>query len=95
MDWEARFEMSIFKIYYRDVSDFTLELLEPNKFIDRLERGEEHAVSMVPNTGETGTGLLLTRASGANGLAAIDRGANFIHQDDSVKELCLVNRWQP
>jgi len=73
MDCEVKFETNMFKIYCREVSDFTSELVELGNFIDRLERGEEHAVSIIPNIGVTGTGLLLTRASGVNGLAVITR----------------------
>jgi len=73
MDCEARFETNMFKIYCREVSDFTSELVERGKFIDRLGRGEEQMVSIVPNIGVTGTGLLLTRASGVNGLAVTAR----------------------
>ena len=73
MDCEVKFETNMFKVYYREVSDFTSELVELGKFIDRLERGEEHTVSIIPNIGVTGTGLLLTRASGVNGLAVITR----------------------
>lgn len=73
MDCELRFETNMFKIYCREVSDFTSELVELGNFIYRLERGGEHAVSIVPNIGVTERGLLLTRASGVNGLAVTAR----------------------
>ena len=70
MDWEVKFETNLFKIHYRQVSIFTSEL---GSFIDRLEREGEHVVSIIPNIAATETGLLLTRASGINGLAIITR----------------------
>jgi len=73
MDWEVKFETSLFKIYYRQISIFTSELVELGSLIDRLKREGEHVVPIIPNIGATDTGLLLTRASGINGLAVITR----------------------
>ena len=73
MDWEVKFETNLFKIYYRPVSIFTSELVELGSFIDRLESEGEHVISIIPNIGATETGLLLTKASGVNGLAVITR----------------------
>jgi hypothetical protein len=73
MDWEVKFETSPYKIYYRQISIFRSELVELGSLIDRLEREGEHVVSIIPNIVATETGLLLTRASGMNGLAIITR----------------------
>jgi len=73
LDWETRFETTLFKIYCRPVFIFTSDLVELGSFIDRLEREGEHVISIIPNIGATETGLLLTRASGVNGLAVVTR----------------------
>ena len=73
MDWEARFESNLFKIYYRQVSIFRAEPAELDSFIDRLEREQEHVVSVIQDIGATETDPLLTRASAVNGSAAITR----------------------
>jgi len=73
MDWEVRFGTNLFKIYCRPVSIFTSELVELGSFIDRLEREGEHVISIIPKIGAADTGLLLTRASGVNGLAVVTR----------------------
>jgi len=71
MGCEVKFETDLFKIYYKQVSIFTSELVELGSFIDRLEREGEHVVSIIPSIGATKTGLLLTRASGVNALAIV------------------------
>ena len=73
MDWEVKFETNLSKIHHRQVSVFTSELVELGSLIGRLEREGEHVVSIIPNIGATETGLLLSRASGMNGLAIITR----------------------
>jgi len=73
MDWEVKFETNLFKIHYRQVSIFTSELVELGSLIGRLEREGEHVASIIPNIGATEAGLLLTGASGVNGLAIITR----------------------
>jgi len=66
MDWEAKFRSNHFKVYYRQVSIFTSELVKLRSFMDRFEREGEHMVFVIPNIGVTETGPLLTRASGVN-----------------------------
>ena len=73
MGCEVKFETDLFKIYYRQVSVFTSELIELGSFIDRLEREGEGVVSTIPNIGATETGLLLTRVSDVKGLPIIAR----------------------
>jgi len=73
MDWELKFETNLFKIYYRQISIFTSELVELSSLIDKLEREGEHVVPIISNIGATETDLLLTRASGIDGLAGIAR----------------------
>jgi len=71
MDWEAKFESNLFKIYCGQVSIFISDPIEPDSFIYRSKR--EDVVPIIPNTGASETGPLLNGASGVDGLAVIAR----------------------